>query len=159
MPRRSCAIGSVKSNIGHTDSAAGAAALGALLFGRIPLRDGESIDQVAVLEDGRPYRPGASAELGSAGARESRDRVGAAAVDQQGARPSAGDALARERHRGGHDAVLREERGDGGVGVTDGQREVRAPVGADPGRDRREAEASDAGERGGGERSCHEGVA
>ena len=37
-------------------------------FREIPLRDGESIDEVGVSEGGRAYRPGASAELGSAGA-------------------------------------------------------------------------------------------
>ena len=37
-------------------------------FREIPLRDGESIDQVGVFEGLRSYRPGASAELGSAGA-------------------------------------------------------------------------------------------
>ncbi len=34
----------------------------------IPIREGEAIDGVVVSEDGRPYRPGASAELGSSGA-------------------------------------------------------------------------------------------
>ena len=36
-------------------------------FREIPLRDGETLDQVAVSEEDRPYRPGASAELGSSG--------------------------------------------------------------------------------------------
>ena len=36
-------------------------------FREIPLRDDESIDQVAVLESGQAYRSGASAELGSSG--------------------------------------------------------------------------------------------
>ena len=36
-------------------------------FREIPLRDGETIDQVAVSEEDVQYRPGASAELGSAG--------------------------------------------------------------------------------------------
>ena len=36
-------------------------------FREIPLRDGETLDQVAVSEEGVQYRPGASAELGSAG--------------------------------------------------------------------------------------------
>ena len=37
-------------------------------FREIPLREGESIDQVFVAEGGRRYAPGASAELGSSGA-------------------------------------------------------------------------------------------
>ena len=36
-------------------------------FREIPLRDGETLDQVAVSEEDVRYRPGASAELGSAG--------------------------------------------------------------------------------------------
>ena len=36
-------------------------------FREIPLRDGESIDQIAVSENDVQYRPGASAELGSTG--------------------------------------------------------------------------------------------
>jgi len=37
-------------------------------FREIPLREGESLDEAAVFESGRAYRPGASAELGSEGA-------------------------------------------------------------------------------------------
>ncbi|HEX5799194.1 MAG TPA: DUF2207 domain-containing protein, partial [Gaiellaceae bacterium] len=37
-------------------------------FREIPLREGEAIDEVGVFELGTPYRPGASAELGSSGA-------------------------------------------------------------------------------------------
>ena len=37
-------------------------------FREIPLRDGETLDQVAVSEGNKAYSPGASAELGSAGA-------------------------------------------------------------------------------------------
>ncbi|HXV58397.1 MAG TPA: DUF2207 domain-containing protein, partial [Gaiellaceae bacterium] len=37
-------------------------------YREIPLREGESVTDVAVEEDGRPYRPGASAEIGSEGA-------------------------------------------------------------------------------------------
>ena len=37
-------------------------------FREVPLREGELLDEVKVSESGRQYRPGASAELGSAGA-------------------------------------------------------------------------------------------
>ena len=37
-------------------------------FREIPLREGESVDAIAVAEGGEAYRPGASAELGSSGA-------------------------------------------------------------------------------------------
>ncbi|MGH2996227.1 MAG: DUF2207 domain-containing protein, partial [Gaiellaceae bacterium] len=48
-------------------------------FREIPLRPGESIDEVQVLEGDRLYGPGASAELGSAGAPET---FGTARLDE-----------------------------------------------------------------------------
>ncbi|MBA2460623.1 MAG: DUF2207 domain-containing protein, partial [Actinobacteria bacterium] len=48
-------------------------------FREIPLRDGETIDEAAVFESGRAYRPGASAELGSSG---EPDTFGATRTDK-----------------------------------------------------------------------------
>jgi uncharacterized membrane protein len=48
-------------------------------FREIPVREGETIDQVFVEEDGRTYSPGASAEIGSSGA---PDTFGVARTDE-----------------------------------------------------------------------------